>query len=230
MITRDAYKIAGATNEPFSLDEELNLIARWQKRRHKKSRDKVVKNYILFAVKTARSFYPELPEDESLRLAHAAVLDAINRTKVERRSRLSTMLYFSVRICRRLQLREGELIRCPDSKLGKNSRVIINPAGAVSRLAEPTGGSWDELLGTSASAADHYDEEERRSCLLQAMEKLDATQKKILQGLFFEGKSLAAVGASLRPPVTAEAVRQRRDKALAVLRKALEKLGLSSAV
>jgi DNA-directed RNA polymerase specialized sigma subunit len=220
------YKIPGATRKIYSVKQEIALIRAWKKRKDHASRDALISNYILFTLKTARALYSELSEEDSLTLAHSSILDAINRFNLDKykTSRLSNLIPFSVQICMRKKLREDELVHGPYQERGRKRTLSLN-AGVCPEAIESVLRQQSELdLGDEENPLIRKDITAK---IHEALNLLPRNQKVLLRELFFKERTLADVGRDNRKPVTREAVRQRRLKALLMLKDALRKVGLS---
>lgn len=242
MKKTSTYQITGATLEPISAADEHRHLLEWKLKNNYASRDALISNYILFAVKTVRRAYPGMDEDESLMLAHSAILDALDRMDPVKHVavRVSAFLKFSVRLCKRRQIRESEIVHGPQKERGRERRVPLDARGTGDQssldgfdtgIVNPDSVApevdLDQIL--HVDSFDHESHESKLDTVLECLKQLEPVFRDTLYKRFFERKTLDEVARECVPPVSKEAVRLREERALKKLRTLLAGRDVNSA-
>jgi RNA polymerase sigma factor (sigma-70 family) len=214
-MTTKPYQLRNYNTTALTREREMLLAKRWRNRRYKPARDELVKNYIVFSVKLARKFFSgSVPEDDIHRIANIALLTAINKFNPERTKvgRIATFLYVYLLQAHKEYWRDRNVVKMPASKrtpnrfcsLDATPDIIPDPSESMVVLPPEPGG--EELKG------------EQLAKLKEAMKKLPPKYRRVLHLVYFEGRKLADAARRLNPPITREAARQQRNKALNMLR------------
>lgn len=235
------YQITDVNPEPLSFEDEIKLLRAWKKSKRKAARETLVKNYLLFTVKTVKKFYPALPEDDVILLAHRTLLTSIDKFDAERDKvgRLCNLIPLYVKVEYRKFNRESELVKCP-AKNEKDGRYVSldqkKPDGAADTAFLEDGYTQglrgeegapevdlDKLLGFDDPQIDKEEAAERKDAVREAMLKLELRQKAVIMFVYFDGLDYAATARRMKPSCSREWVRQLHDKAIASLRDAMKK-------
>lgn len=235
------YPITGTIAVALTFKEEIALSKRWKRKKDPTARDTLIKNYVLFSVKQVKRMYPSLPEDDALLVAHEALLESIEKFNPYRAKlgRLSNLIPYYCKVAFRNFRRRAETVKCPikepTPEHGRyQSTNLPRHGGAGDKAhvdrdelhgADPADehGTLAELFGTAASAAEDFDLDERKTAILGAMEVLPEGLNIIVYKVYFDGLSFAEVARQSVPPITREAVRQKHNRALELLKESIKK-------
>lgn len=236
------YPITGTIAIALTFNEEIMLLKRWKKVGDSGARDILIKNYVLFSVKQIKRMYPSLPEDDAILVAHEALLESIEKFNPYRAKlgRLSNLIPYYCKVAFRNFRRRAETVKCPIKECAPEggryqSTNLPSHGGAVHSPSNESGDemhgsgpdqghcSLDELFGTASSAAEDYDLAERKEAILAALDTLPDGLHVIVTKVYFENLSFAEVARQNEPPITREAVRQKHNRALQLLREAIKK-------
>lgn len=230
------YPIQGTIAVALTFDQEIAYARNWKKKKDQDSRDILIRNYVLFSVKQVKRMYPGLAEDDAIRVAHEAVLDAIDKFDPNRakQGRLSNLIPYYVKISFRNFRRRSETVKCPIKEPvpegGRYSSLSSHEGqNSLHRSNEETGfpeehtdnSLIDSLFGAADSAAENFDLEERKQMITDALNELPESLKDVLSLVYFENLNFAEVARRHVPPISREAVRQKHNRAIAILREAL---------
>lgn len=240
----DMYPITDTLSEALSYDEEIRLLRSWRKDSDHKSRETLIKNYILFAVKKVGSFYPHIAQDGIMEIAHRALLMAIDKFNADREQvgRLSNLIPLYAKGEYRRYIRNRQPVNCPVKKdlelpmfvsldaplriRGNHMRDVSRHDVGVETCTSPEI-DLDSLLGEQASALDEKLRAEIKQVIAEAMSTLPKNQRRIIELVYFRGYDYAKTARKLKPVVTREAVRQQHNKAIRKLRDAVIERGIT---
>lgn len=234
------YSITNVNSEALSFEREIALLRAWKKYHRRAARETLVKNYLLFTIKTVKRFYSSMPEDDVILLAHRTLLTSIDKFDAEREKvgRLCNLIPLYVKVEYRKFNRESELVKCP-AKAPKEGRyisldaTISNGESNGDDLENYEAGMTDvrpvpevdleTLLGFQDPEIDRDEQIERKKAMREAVESLEPRQKAVIMLVYFEGLDYAAAARKMKPECSREWVRQLHDKAIVVLRDAMKK-------
>lgn len=242
------YKLTGVNDVALTFEQEIKLLRCWKARRsaagtitERKARDTLVKNYVLFAVKTAKSFYKALAEDDAHRVAYMTLLLSIDKWREDREKvgRIANMIPLYVKVAYRKYKRDSELVKCP-AKNETEGRYVsldaeVNVTDGMGHLRENHElgvGNGEEgapevdldiLLGVEDPTIDKEVVEERKMALRKAITTLEPRQLAVISFVYYQKLDFAATARKMKPACSREWVRQLHDKALKTLRTALVK-------
>lgn len=244
------YIIPNTISEPLSFEDEIRHIKNWKYNGDKKSHEILIKNYILFTVKKGGMMYRGLPEDSVLQIAHRALLLAIDGHNPKRAKvgRLCNLIPLYLKVAYRELVKEQQVVKCPvvnDFARFVSLDAEVNPKGSARDLSDTndfvarsysdlnyhndfadTPPSLDELLGFDWSAMDETLQQEKLAALRECIDALSPGHRKIIELVYFKGLNFAQASRKLRPTVTREAVRQKHNKAIQLLRDAVKEKGI----
>lgn len=240
-MAENFYPITGTIALALTFKEEIAHAKKWKRGREQTSRDILIKNYVLFAVKQVKRMYPSLPEDDAILIAHEALLESIEKFNPYRAKlgRLSNLIPYYCKVAFRNFRRRAETVKCPvkeappeggryqstdnQQRNSKDEPGTNQGELAPGDIPAEEHLSLSELVGCAGSAAEDYDMEERRQAILAAMDTLPEGLNVIVQKVYFEGLSFAEVARQNVPEITREAVRQKHNRALTILRDIIKK-------
>ncbi len=234
------YPITGTIAIALTFKEEIALLKRWKKKQDCNARDTLIKNYVLFSVKQIKRMYPALPEDDAILIAHEALLESIEKFNPYRAKlgRLSNLIPYYCKVAFRNFRRRAETVKCPIKEGAPEGGRYQSTSTSYSATAEGPGfpedemggadpanehASLDELFGTASSAAEDFDLAERKEAIIAALETLPDGLHVIIYKCYFDNLSFAEIARQNEPPITREAVRQKHNRALQLLREAIKK-------
>lgn len=239
------YPITGSNSIALTFKQEIALSKRWKKRKDLNARETLIKNYVLFSVKQIKRMYPTLPEDDAVLVAHEALLESIEKFNPyrEKLGRLSNLIPYYCKVAFRNFRRRAETVKCPLKGITPEGGRYQSTSLPVSRITDDVGdfrnanelqgentasdhGTLDDLFGSADSAAQNYDLSERKEAVLNALDNLPDGLQVILLKVYFENLSFAEVARQCEPEITREAVRQKHNRGLALLREAIKKLDI----
>lgn len=239
------YPITGSNSIALTFKQEIALSKRWKKRKDLAARETLIKNYVLFSVKQIKRMYPTLPEDDAVLVAHEALLESIEKFNPyrEKLGRLSNLIPYYCKVAFRNFRRRAETVKCPlkeaapeggryqstniihEERNRANLSVLNDHEVKLADIA-PEHGTLEELFGCANSAAEDYDLAERKEAVLNALDNLPEGLQFILTKVYFENLSFAEVSRQCEPPISREAVRQKHNRGLTLLRDAIKKLDI----
>lgn len=235
------YSITDVNSEPLSFDREIALLRSWKKYKRKSARETLVKNYLLFTLKTVKRFYPTLAEDDAVLLANRTLLISIDKFDAEREKvgRLCNLIPLYIKVSYRKFRRESELVKCPVKNTPEGGRYISldqptgdGREGSVNAHTEHDEGipseeapeiDLNELLGVEDPDIDKEECAERHEAVKQAILGLDERQKAVVMFVYYDKLDYAATARKMKPACSREWVRQLHDRAIGALRDALKK-------
>lgn len=242
-MAQSFYPITGTNPTALSTKEEFRLARRWKRTKDVTCRDTLIKNYLLFTVKIVKRSYSTLAEDDVVLVAHEALLGAIEKFDPNRKKigRLFNLIPYSVKAAFRNFRRRAETVRHPvktilpeGGRYQTTTRAHPDWAGDHQESDELKGvapadevNTLDELFGNANSAAENYDLAERKEAILDAIESLPEGLQVIMNKVYFENLSFAEIARQNKPPITREAIRQKHNHALSLLREAIKRKGIS---
>lgn len=244
-MSQSFYPIVGTNPVALTTKEEFRLARRWKRTKDGKCRDTLIKNYLLFTVKMVKRSYPTLAEDDVVLVAHEALLESIEKFDPNRKKigRLFNLIPYFVKVAFRNFRRRAETVRHPVKTIipegGRYQTTgFVHPTMALPNSGEEEGelrdelpagdvGTLEELFGSANSAAENYDKEERKQAIMEALDGLTEPLRVIMVKVYFEGLSFAEIARQNDPPITREAIRQKHNHALAMLREEIKRRGVS---
>jgi RNA polymerase sigma factor (sigma-70 family) len=249
-MDNETYKVTDVNLVALTAEQEMALLKSWRLHRTESARETLVKNYVLFSVKLVGRMYRYLPQDSVMLIAHSALLysiDAFDHTR-EKVGRLCTLIPFYAKVAHREHVRSSKVVNCPNNDIQFQFQSLDAPKPLrhensrtgpceVSSLGDYLGlpredlhtvdhAELETLLGFNWSALEETEQREKMKDVIECLESLKSSHRKILKMVYFKGLTFAEVARQLKPAVTREAVRQKHLKAIQHLRDAVEEKGI----
>ncbi len=250
-MSENFYPISGTNAVALTFDEEVRLAKSWLKQKDRTARDTLIKNYVLFSVKQVKKMYPSLSEDNAILVAHEALIESIDKFDPwrDKQGRLSNLIPYCAKMAFRNFRRRAETVKCPIKEATPEGGRYVSTSKASEHAGVGGAGksnsgnkhaadgedmmdiyntaeaSLDSLFESTSSAAEDYDVEERRTLIVAEIGKIPEPLREVLIAVYYEGKNYAEIARDAKPhPISREAVRQKHNRGLALLRDAVNKL------
>lgn len=228
------YRFDAAISEPLSFEDERALVLKWRTEQCQASRDRLVKQYLCFAVKiTSRKCRARgtVSQDIIMRTAHDALLLALDKFDVSREfSRVSTVIPFYVTASYRRVVKEDHLLAIPPRDRKDISIMRIHQTDMDSDGGE-TGILHSLLSGLEGHERPWVEEEERRNleaALAEALSSMTKRLQEVIRLHYVENLTFADIAEKGLDgkKMTRERVRQLHVQAIRHLRGALARRGV----
>lgn len=238
-MSENFYPISGTNAVALTFEEEIELSKQWLRKKDHASRDTLIKNYLLFTVKQVKKMYPSLSEDDAILVAHEALVESIDRFDPYRSKlgRLSNLIPYYAKVAFRNFRRRSETVKCPIKEaapeggryeslanLHRDNHGKSGSDDSEVGIFEHSETSLDSLFESADSAAVEFDIEERREIIVAELRKLPDGLRDVLVAVYYEGQNYAEIARDTKPgPISREAVRQKHNRAMALLRDSISK-------